>query len=140
MVRCALAVGFAVVLTAAEASIDVVPRTPSLATYPCSNCHRFIPSNPEWRDLGPHPIELRHGGGAFWCLECHDAEDRDKLRPRGAGPISFDASHTLCATCHAAVVRTWQRGAHGQPASERQVYGCAHCHDPHDRSLRAVAR
>ncbi|MCW5662541.1 MAG: cytochrome C [Piscinibacter sp.] len=119
----------------------VVPRTPALALYPCSQCHKLLPLNPQPRqlDAAPHNAALRHGGGRFWCLDCHTAKDRDQLHAIDGTPVGFDQSDRLCGQCHGPRQRDWAFGGHGKRVGrwqgERRIYACTHCHDPHQPQL-----
>ena len=60
-----------------------VPPAPfSEGIYPCSNCHGAMPTNPQRRKLSYHQdIKLHnHAEKQRWCLDCHNPDDRDKLR------------------------------------------------------------
>ncbi len=126
-------------------AFTVVPRKPALALYPCSQCHKDMPLNatPRKLDAAPHNASLPHGNGRFWCLDCHQGNNRDLLHSIGGKPIDFDASYQLCGQCHGARHRDWSYGGHGKRVAgwsgERQIYACTHCHDPHDPSLKARA-
>lgn len=122
----------------------VVPQTPGLTLYPCSACHAALPPNPEPRALGaPHVASLPHGKGRFWCLDCHETRDRDLLRTLRGQQVSFDESHLVCGQCHFRQQKDWYFGAHGKRVAnwrgDREIFGCAHCHDPHDPALKPRA-
>lgn len=123
---------------AAAPAFTVVPRKGQLALYPCSQCHKVLPLNTQPRKLvaAPHPAALQHGNGRFWCLDCHQAKDRDVLHAVGGAAIDFDRSDQLCGQCHGTRHRDWAFGAHGKRVAvwqgERQLYACTHCHDPHN--------
>lgn len=84
---------------------------------------------------------LLHGGGNLWCLDCHDAADRDKLVRFDGQPLSFNESHLLCGSCHGPKLLDWERGIHGKtvgrwdlrgPEAEEAVrWQCVECHNPH---------
>lgn len=119
----------------------VVPRKTALALYPCSQCHKVLPLNPQPRqlDAAPHNAALKHGGGRFWCLDCHGAKDRDQLHAVDGTPVDFDQSDRLCGPCHGTRQRDWAFGGHGKRVAnwqgERRIYACTHCHDPHQPQL-----
>jgi len=118
-----------------------VARIEKLSHFPCSTCHGAMQPNPERRKLmAPHPAALEHGDGRFWCLDCHAADDRDKLATLADERVSFDRADRVCAQCHSDVHRDWVFGVHGKRARNwqgpREYYSCAHCHDPHDPALR----
>lgn len=122
----------------------VVPQTPGLTLYPCSACHAALPPNPEPRALGaPHVASLPHGKGRFWCLDCHETRDRDLLRTLRGQQVSFDESYLVCGQCHFRQQKDWYFGAHGKRVAnwqgDREIFGCAHCHDPHDPAVKPRA-
>lgn len=122
----------------------IVPQKPGLTLHPCSACHAALPPNPKPRPLAaPHVASLPHGNGRFWCLDCHDERDRDRLRGLRGQAIDFDDSYLVCGQCHFRQQKDWYFGAHGKRVAnwqgERQLYSCAHCHDPHDPALRPRA-
>ncbi len=120
---------------------SVVPRQQHLQLFPCSQCHKLMPVNTTPRQLvaAPHPAALHHGQGRMWCLDCHQAKDRDVLQGIGGQRIGFNASSELCAQCHSARHRDWVFGAHGKRVADwrgpRELYACTHCHDPHNPAL-----
>ncbi|MFN2328557.1 MAG: hypothetical protein ABR612_06545 [Chromatocurvus sp.] len=123
---------------------DLVSRREALSHYPCAECHAHMPANPERRKLfSPHPGVLDHGDGRFWCLDCHDAENRNELTTLAGGAVDFDRADQVCSQCHAGVHRDWTFGAHGKRVArwqgERSAYSCAHCHNPHDPRVRPRA-
>lgn len=120
----------------------VVPRQDELSFYPCAMCHSALPSNPEPRKLmAPHPAALNHGDGRFWCLDCHDAEDRNLLQTFAGDDIGFNDAYLVCGQCHYAPQKDWYFGAHGKRVGnwqgDRSIYNCTHCHDPHDPSVKS---
>ena len=120
----------------------VVPQKDKLTFYPCSQCHKFMPPNPEPRKLevAPHPAALKHGNGRFWCLNCHLIDDRDFLRTLRDQKVDFDESYLLCGQCHFNRQKDWYLGGHGKRVynwqGERMIYSCTHCHDPHDPATK----
>jgi len=71
-------------------SYTIVPRHPELTFYPCSQCHKFLPKNSTQRELfSPHPSTLTHSNGRFWCLTCHNEDDRDYLRRVDGALLGF---------------------------------------------------
>ena len=62
-----------------------VPRPPwsSDLIFPCSQCHaRMQPPNAKHRVLTEYHTEivLHHGESPRWCTDCHNLNNRDKLR------------------------------------------------------------
>ncbi len=107
--------------------------------FPCmENCHSDMDTDPTPRELeDDHDnIKLHHAEQFRWCLDCHDAEDRDMLRLQSGEKISFDVSYRLCGQCHGAKYRDWRQGIHGKRTGDwngdKQYLLCAHCHNPHD--------
>lgn len=124
--------------------VSVVGRTDHLTFFPCSMCHSAMPANPERRELmAPHQITLDHGDGRIWCLNCHAPESRDQLATLADQRVSFDQADQVCAQCHSAVHQDWAFGVHGKRVGgwqgPREIYSCAHCHDPHSPGLRPRA-
>jgi hypothetical protein len=116
----------------------VVPQKDKLKFYPCSQCHKYMPPNPQPRKLeaAPHPAALKHGKGRLWCLNCHLIDDRDFLRTVRDQKVDFDEAYLVCGQCHFNRQKDWYLGAHGKRVSnwrgDRTIYSCTHCHDPHD--------
>lgn len=89
-------------------------------------------------DLVPDSLNLQHGRGAIWCLDCHDADKRDKFVDNFGGTIDFDQPQKLCGKCHGPVYRDWREGIHGKRIGEwagtgkKRWFVCTECHNPHD--------
>lgn len=91
---------------------------------------------------------LVHGGGNLWCLDCHNADDRDKLVKLNGETLTFNESHLLCGGCHGPKLRDWDEGIHGkttgywdlaqgeEEASVRKL--CVECHQPHSPAFAAM--
>ncbi|HVY62683.1 MAG TPA: hypothetical protein VHF22_13575, partial [Planctomycetota bacterium] len=65
------------------AALYPVPKPPfSEGMFPCMECHKdLVPSAVRRKLRDPHDeIVLRHDAEHRWCLDCHDAKDRDHLR------------------------------------------------------------
>ena len=143
------------------------PVPPPLAyqgIYPCQACHRKDaraipdPVEEEGAFLGtyihaadPQPrvlvrmhrdVDLRHGKGAFWCLNCHNTQERNYLMLLNGEVIPFDESYRLCGQCHGSVYKDWKLGIHGRRVGQwdgKKLYMlCAHCHDPHNPKFRKI--
>jgi hypothetical protein len=129
-----------------EAAEYPVPPPPfSEGIFPCTQCHnKDLPTNPTRRKLevAHDDIHLRHGQN-LWCLDCHNADNRDTLRSASGEPIPFDESYNLCGQCHGEKLRDWKVGVHGKRAGEwngRKSYLlCVNCHNPHDPKFKAIA-
>jgi hypothetical protein len=117
--------------------------------YPCSGCHD--PSekpNTERRELQFHsdPGEpaavFDHDSAHRWCLDCHDAQDRDVLRSASGTPIPFTESYLLCGQCHGDKYRDWRAGVHGKRVGrwngEKTYFLCVNCHNPHTPGWKGV--
>ena len=115
-----------------------------LESYPCMDCHDDEETNFEIRELEEEHDEftLEHGGERFWCLTCHQPDNRDYLRSLKNNAIDFDQSYRLCGQCHFQRQKDWFFGAHGKRAGnwmgERKLYLCTECHDPHSPSIKPI--
>lgn len=111
--------------------------------FPCSQCHAAMPANRTPRKLESmhQDIVLKHMPGG-WCFDCHNPENRDKLRLANGRLVSFEESYTLCGQCHGTILREWRAGLHGKRTGmwngEKQYYLCVHCHWPHDPPFSAI--
>jgi len=122
-------------------AFEVVARRDDLFFYPCDQCHEFMEASDEVRELdAPHDIELEHGDGRMWCIQCHSMVDRNTLWTLLREPVDFDEAYIVCGGCHANRQKDWYFGAHGKRVGgwrgERVVYNCTHCHDPHSPSIK----
>ncbi len=100
--------------------------------------------NPKPRKLtGMHEdIVLKHGPESRWCLDCHDANDRDRLHLASGEKIDFSHSYLLCGQCHGDKYRDWKVGVHGKRTGEwngrKQYFLCVSCHIPHSPRFRPL--
>lgn len=115
-----------------------VPPPPLSEDYfPCmEKCHADQKPNPTPRELGEHTdIQLHHAEQFRWCLDCHDAQNRDKLHLQSGEKIDFTESYRLCGQCHGDKYRDWKKGIHGKRSGlwngKKEYLLCAHCHNPH---------
>ncbi len=123
-----------------------VPPPPfSEGIFPCSQCHAGMEANPTRRklELYHNDIELKnHAEDQRWCLDCHDAENRDMLRLASGKLVRFEESYLLCGQCHGPKFREWKAGVHGKRTGEwngKKVYRlCVHCHYPHQPRFRPL--
>lgn len=89
-------------------------------------------------DLVPDSLNLQHGKGAIWCLDCHHTDKRNKLVDHFGGEVSFDQPQKLCGKCHGPAYRDWRDGVHGKRIGEwasdgkKRWFVCTECHNPHD--------
>jgi hypothetical protein len=117
--------------------VEVPPPPFSEGIFPCSACHADLPVNRTRRELSDMhtDIVLKHDEEHRWCLDCHDAENRDVLHLAGGERLPFDESYRLCGQCHGEKLRDWRAGVHGRRSGEwnghRTYLLCAHCHNPH---------
>lgn len=124
-----------------------VPPPPfSEGIFPCSDCHSDMEPNPERRELEEH-VEIaesfNHASDQRWCLDCHNPDDRDKLRLASGALITFEESYFLCGQCHGTIFRDWKAGVHGKRTGEwngKKIYRlCVHCHNPHTPRFKQIA-
>ena len=129
---------------AADERLEVPPPPFSDGIFPCSECHRDLETNRQRRTLTDmhDEIELRHDEEHRWCLDCHDADDRDWLHLASGERVSFDESYKLCGQCHGEKLRDWRAGVHGRRSGEwdghKRYLLCAHCHNPHQPRFQAL--
>ena len=87
-------------------------------------------------------IVLKHDEEHRWCLDCHDATDRDWLHLASGERVAFDESYRLCGQCHGEKLRDWRAGVHGRRTGEwnghKHYLLCAHCHNPHAPRFKAA--
>jgi len=119
-----------------------VPPPPfSEGIFPCSNCHAGMEANTNRRELSFHEnIQLKHFDG--WCFDCHNPNDRDKLRLASGRLISFQESYYLCGQCHGTHFRDWKAGVHGKRTGmwngKKEYRLCVHCHWPHEPHFKPL--
>ena len=125
-----------------------VPKPPfSDGIFPCTSCHdgKSMKPNLKRRELADMhtDIVLNHGPASRWCLDCHDATDRDWLHLASGERIPFEQSYLLCGQCHGEKLRDWKAGIHGRRTGEwnghKKYLLCAHCHNPHQPRFRSLA-
>lgn len=130
----------------------VRPREPHLRYFNmgpdgCATCHngKTVPfpkdnkprSITMHQDIVENSLQLRHGRGAIWCLDCHSATNRNKLIDRRGNEISFNQPQRLCGSCHGEVYIDWRAGIHGKrigmwaTGSKKRWWVCTECHNPH---------
>ncbi|HET7746822.1 MAG TPA: hypothetical protein VFM29_05950 [Vicinamibacteria bacterium] len=127
-----------------EERIEVPPPPFSDGIFPCSGCHAGMAVNRSRRPLVDmhDDVRLKHDEEHRWCLDCHDAEDRDSLHLASGEKVPFEESYRLCGQCHGEKLRDWRAGVHGRRVGEwnghRKYLLCAHCHSPHQPRFRAL--
>jgi hypothetical protein len=130
---------------AAEQRLEVPPPPFSEGIFPCSACHEpGMEVDRTKRALGMHEeIVLRHDEEHRWCLDCHNANDRDALHLASGERVPFEESYRLCGQCHGEKYRDWRAGVHGRRtgewSGEKKYLLCAHCHDPHRPRFQPIA-
>jgi len=87
-------------------------------------------------------MQLKHGPRERWCFDCHNPDDRDKLRLASGSLIPFSESYRLCGQCHGEKLRDWRVGVHGKRTGEwngkKRYLLCAHCHNPHAPVFKSI--
>jgi hypothetical protein len=132
---------------AAGTLVEVPPPPFSEGVFPCSDCHAQpdLPPNRTRRALvdAHDEIVLKHDAEHRWCLDCHDANDRDSLHLASGDLVPFAQSYTLCGQCHGEKARDWRAGVHGRRTGfwngRKEYLLCVHCHDPHAPRFKAIA-
>ena len=118
-------------------TLEVPPPPFTDGIFPCSDCHSSLPVNRTWRELEAFhtDIVLKHDEQHRWCLDCHDAEQRDFLHLASGQRLPFDESYLLCGQCHGEKLRDWRAGVHGKRTGQwnghKTYLLCVHCHSPH---------
>ena len=88
-------------------------------------------------------IVLKHDAEHRWCLDCHDAANRDVLHLASGEPVKFEESYRLCGQCHGEKLRDGRAGVHGRRVGQwngaKGYLLCAHCHNPHEPRFKAIA-
>jgi hypothetical protein len=119
------------------------PFTPGI--FPCSQCHDGKDVNVERRELAFHDevtSRFSHDSEHRWCLDCHDARDRDVLHLSSGAPVKFTESYRLCGQCHGDKFRDWRAGVHGKRVGRwdgaKTWTLCVSCHDPHAPKFKPV--
>ncbi len=136
--------------TAAPAEPGERPEVPpppfTDGIFPCTGCHdgKTVVLNTTRRKLEMHDdIVLRHDEEHRWCLDCHDATDRDQLHLASGERVPFTESYRLCGQCHGEKLRDWRAGVHGRRIGQwnghKQYLLCPHCHNPHQPRFKPIA-
>ncbi len=141
-----LSIGFGLPASAAQHDEYPVASPPfSEGIFPCSNCHAGLSLNTKKRALKDEhaSIKLHHAEKERWCLDCHHARNRDKLKLADGEIINFTESYRLCGQCHGNIYRDWRAGIHGKrvgsfKGGKRTYFLCVHCHNPHDPKFKPL--
>jgi len=124
----------------------MVPPPPfSEGIFPCSDCHKEMKTNPNRRILKEEHTNIilkNHAEEERWCLDCHDANNRDKLRLVSGERIDFTQMYRLCGQCHGDKYRDWKVGVHGKRTGQwngkKEYMLCANCHNPHNPRFKPI--
>lgn len=113
--------------------------------FPCSDCHDpedEVDTTRRTLEDEHEDIVLKHDEENRWCLDCHNAKNRDKLHLASGKLVDFTESYILCGQCHGPKLRDWKAGIHGKLtgswSGKKQYLLCAHCHNPHSPKFDAV--
>jgi hypothetical protein len=126
--------------------VQVPPPPFSEGIFPCSDCHneKDLPTNYVRRTLvdAHDDIVLKHDAEHRWCLDCHDAGNRDQLHLASGEPVPFPESYRLCGQCHGEKYRDWRVGVHGRRVGQwngaKEYLLCVHCHNPHEPRFKPL--
>ncbi len=124
--------------------IQAPPPPFSEGIFPCSECHADMATNPQRRKLvdAHDDIVFTHDAENRWCLDCHDAKNRDMLHLADGRLIDFKESYRLCGQCHGLKLRDWKVGVHGRRTGfwngQKEYLLCAHCHNPHSPKFKKL--
>lgn len=123
--------------------IEVPPPPFSDGIFPCTECHDpELGANTTKRTLtmAHEDIVLKHDAEHRWCLDCHSAENRDKLHLASGELVDFTESYKLCGQCHGDKYRDWRAGVHGRRSGEwnghKSYLLCVNCHNSHDPAFK----
>lgn len=127
--------------------VEVPPPPFSEGVFPCTDCHdnKDLKPNRTRRELkdAHDDIVLKHDEEHRWCLDCHDADNRDRLHLASGQPVPFEESYQVCGQCHGEKYRDWRAGVHGRRSGywngEKTYLLCVHCHSPHQPRFKAIA-
>jgi hypothetical protein len=131
----------------AQLKVEVPPPPFSEGVFPCTDCHdnKDLKANRTRRELkdAHDDIILKHDEEHRWCLDCHDADNRDRLHLASGQPVPFEESYQLCGQCHGEKYRDWRAGVHGRRSGywngAKTYLLCVHCHSPHQPRFKAIA-
>jgi hypothetical protein len=135
-----------------QPDLQAQPPPFSEGIFPCSQCHdpKVAPPNKTRRELGFHSdaeagepaAVFDHDSEHRWCVDCHDLQDRDRLRLANGDTIPFTESYRLCGQCHGDKFRDWRVGVHGKRIGrwdgQKVYFLCVNCHNPHTPRFKGV--
>lgn len=130
-----------------QLKVEVPPPPFSEGVFPCTDCHdnKDLKPNRTRRELkdAHDDIILKHDEEHRWCLDCHDADNRDRLHLASGQPVPFEESYQLCGQCHGEKYRDWRAGVHGRRVGywngTKSYLLCVHCHSPHQPRFKPLA-
>lgn len=133
--------------TPATLRVEVPPPPFSDGVFPCTECHveKDLPTNRTRRTLVDDHVDimLKHDEEQRWCLDCHDATNRDRLHLASGELVPFEESYRLCGQCHGEKYRDWRAGVHGRRIGQwngaKEYLLCVHCHSPHQPRFKSLA-
>jgi hypothetical protein len=128
----------------AQDHVEVPPPPFSEGIFPCTFCHADLEVDRTRRELFAHDdIVLEHDQEHRWCLDRHDAANRDFLHLASGERVPFEESYRLCGQCHGEKYRDWRAGVHGRRVGEwngaKRYLLCVHCHSPHQPRFKPLA-
>jgi hypothetical protein len=110
---------------------------------PCSDCHEDEPTNFTPREMEDDHEDKRIAHGDLWCLDCHDADQRDYLHRANGALVEFENSWQLCTQCHGEKLADWRAGVHGKRTGHwrgpKEYRTCVVCHNPHNPPFEPIA-
>ena len=124
--------------------LEVPPPPFTEGIFPCSTCHASMKVNRTRRELTEMhtDIVLKHGTAQLWCLDCHNADNRDVLHLASGELVPFDESYRLCGQCHGEKYRDWRVGVHGRRTGQwnghKTYLLCVNCHNPHQPHFKPL--
>ncbi len=128
-----------------EDEIPVPPPPFGEDIFPCNECHdpdEEVDRERRELTLEHEGIQLHHDEKNRWCLDCHNAENRDYLHLADGRLVKFTESYRLCGQCHGPTFRDWKMGIHGKRTGywngEKRYLLCVHCHDPHSPGFKPI--
>lgn len=133
--------------SASPTNLDLAVAVPPFSDgiYPCSDCHSpddVVNTTPRKLEAFHEDIVFEHDAEHRWCLDCHDARNRDVLHLASGAPVPFTESYRLCGQCHGTHYRDWRAGEHGKRtgswSGQKQYLLCVHCHNPHSPHFKPI--
>lgn len=138
---------FSLIAVSYSADFSVKSRELSPLMESCQECHdddyaSMVNTKPRDLSMMHTDIKLNHGNGQFWCLECHDPANNNRIKRGSQNKTSFSYSVPLCSTCHGKIGREWQKGVHtkikGGWNKPKQILQCVECHSPHSPKFKKI--